>query len=56
MCLESGQDFETKTEAEAHAQKTHNLTLNEALYHQELFIELDDDADTEKAYREHVEN
>ena len=56
MCLESGQDFATKEKAEEHAQQTHNLTLNEALYHQELFIEFDDDEDPEELYRKHVEN
>lgn len=56
MCLVSGEDFDTKEEAESHAQNKHNLTLHDAIHKNELFVELDDDADPEEVYREHVEN
>lgn len=56
MCLVSGEDFDTEDEAEAHAQNKHNLTLDKALNVNEIFVAMNDDADPEKVYREHVEN
>jgi hypothetical protein len=56
MCLVSGEVFDSDDTAEEHARKRHNLTLDSALNVNELFVELGEDEDPEKRYKEEVEN
>lgn len=55
MCLVSGEVFDEEIKAAEHANNKHNISLDDAIHTNGIFVTLSEDQDPEKVYNEQVE-